>query len=392
MSALLVRYCPFRATLTVVSTAFAIPAEDNSLYFTQWNSIDILKRLIANGHAKGTKVAITIGGWTGSKYFSTAVSTAANREQFAQNIADMVNLYKADGVDLDWEYPGQKGADGNIIDSQDSANFLIFLRLLRAKFGKDKIISLATPLNVWYGDKNAPMTDVREYAKVLDHVLLMNYDVWGSSTNPGPNAPMNYCGDSWQPGSNAVNAVKNWKAAGMPARQIMLGVPAYGYISDSTATSLIHRRSRQMEAMEARKLAARSRANMLLGNTRPHLGGDAVEKRDIESRAADGDISSFKGSQMQFNQLISYKVISLGSTGIYYGRNGFTRKWDDCSSTPFLYNTASSTVVTYDDPTSLRIKGEFAREQGLAGTGMWDISGDTADYALVRATRAGLGI
>lgn len=374
-----------------------------TLYWTQWNSADLLKRTVKAGHAGGSKVCITIGGWTGSQYFSDAVKTASNRETFASNIVAMVNEYGADGVDIDWEYPGQNGAPGNIINSADSANLLTFLALLRNKFGSDKIISLATPTNVWFGSNGQPLTDVSSYAKYIDHVLIMNYDVWGASANPGPNAPYSTCEGSWQPGANAVAAIAAWKAAGMPANKIMLGLPAYGYVSDSTATTLIHKRSHHMEAMQARRIAAEARVNMHDGNLRPRIVQEQVEesqsgsneeevKRDLVKRADAGDISSFKNSQIQFNQLVSYKVLSLSTTGVWYGKNGYTRKWDECSSTPYVYNQARSTVVTYDDPRSLQIKAEFAKQQGLAGTGMWDISGDTSDWALVKATRAGLGL
>lgn len=137
--------------------SFALPASDFSLYFTQYNSADLLKRLIARGRAAGTKVCITIGGWTGSAYFSPAVATAANREIFANNIVAMVNAYGADGVDIDWEYPNQPGNPGNILNKADSANLALFLKLLRGKMGSKAIISLATPMNVWMGPDNKPL-------------------------------------------------------------------------------------------------------------------------------------------------------------------------------------------------------------------------------------------
>lgn len=103
-------------------------------------------------------MCITIGGWTGSQYFSSAVADDSSRYTFATNIVAMVNAYGVDGIDIDWEYPGQNGADGNIVDSSDSDNFLIFVKLLRSMMGPDQVISMATPLNVWYGDNGQPMT------------------------------------------------------------------------------------------------------------------------------------------------------------------------------------------------------------------------------------------
>ena len=178
----------------------------------------------------------------------------------------------------------------------------------------------------------------------------------------------------------------------MPANKIMLGLPSYGYVSDSTATTLIHKRSRQMDSMVARRSAAMARSNMQLGNLRPRFESTSAKHGELQTRQSNGDISSFYNSQLEFNQLIQYGVISEDNNGNFNGINGFTRAWDTCSSTPFLYNQGASTVVTYDDPISLKIKAEFAAAQGLAGTGMWDISGDTANWDLVKATRAGLGI
>jgi chitinase len=402
-----------------------LPAADHSLYFIMDESADILRRLVKYGHAAGSKVCITVGGWTGSQYFSDAVSNDWNRQKFAQNIVDMVNAYDADGIDIDWEYPGQNGAYGNGVSADDSDNFLIFVKLLRSMLGKDKVISMATPLNVWYGSNGQPMTDVSAFAPLLDHVLLMNYDVWGASSNPGPNAPLNVCGNSDQPEANAVNAVENWEAAGMPASKIMLGIPAYGYVSDSTATSLIHkrdvhaRRAAIADQDNERRVAALARQHMRMGNTFPVLKDTASSKR-LARRADDeetpatatssekvfdmptgipvkavntqGNLDDFKGSQIQFNQLISYRAISLSTTGVWYGKNGYTRRWDSCSQTPFLFNQVKSTVVTYDDPVSIKIKAEFAASKKLRGTGMWDIGGDSEGFVLTKAARSGLGI
>jgi chitinase len=66
----------------------------------------------------------------------------------------------------------------------------------------------------------------------------MNYDVWGPWTSRmGPNAPLNDSCTSYQDGS-AVSAIKSWTKAKFPAKQILLGVPSFGYsnwVSQSAA-------------------------------------------------------------------------------------------------------------------------------------------------------------
>ncbi|KAJ7578634.1 hypothetical protein C8J56DRAFT_1170388, partial [Mycena floridula] len=56
-----------------------------------------------------------------------------------------------------------------------------------------------------------------------------------------------------------------------------------------------------------------------------------------------GELSSFWGSQVTFNQLISAGVLKKQADGTYIGANGFHWDWDSGSSIPFLCNVAKST-------------------------------------------------
>lgn len=91
-------------------------------------------------------------------------------------------------------------------------------------------------------------------------------------------------------------------------------------------------------------------------------------------------------SQIQFKSLQEQGALSSS----FKGAGGFTRHWDKCSSTPFL--TSNGVLVSYDDPESIKLKGAYAKEHGMAGLGLWDIHGDTKDWALMKAARAGLGL
>jgi len=44
--------------------------------------------------------SVSIGGWIGSAYFSSAV-TPANRSKFVKAVLDMVAKYNLDGVDFE---------------------------------------------------------------------------------------------------------------------------------------------------------------------------------------------------------------------------------------------------------------------------------------------------
>ena len=56
--------------------------------------------------APDTKILVSIGGWGDTAGFSAAARTPESRRQWASRVADMVRDTGADGVDVDWEYPG----------------------------------------------------------------------------------------------------------------------------------------------------------------------------------------------------------------------------------------------------------------------------------------------
>lgn len=291
----------------VIDFAFALPTAEFGLEFTQDDSSDLLTRLVQTGRAAGKRVQLSIGGWTGSQYFSTICSSESNRQTFISNIMQAVNAYNLDGIDIDWEYPGTAGQAGNAVSPDDSDNFLSFLTELRAALPTGALLSATT--QVWpFADANGnPMSDVSAFASVIDWILIMNYDVWGSSSTPGANAPLSDgCYNSSQPLANAYAAVSSWTTAGMPANQITLGVPAYGYLQMSTANGLKDRRS--LKSPPGRNTAR-----------------DYVTVYNDNGGSADG--------QIMFESLISQGALAVDGSGSYVGAGDFTREWDACSST-----------------------------------------------------------
>jgi chitinase len=140
--------------------------------------------------------SLSIGGWAGSVYFSSAVATSANRTMFAKAILDVVSTYDLDGIDFEcvftsciihlhflshartnlalldysWEYPYRTGA-GNTLSPSDSANFLLLLQELRSSpAGKALVLSAATAVTPWAGPDGKPLSDVSSFAAYLDYV------------------------------------------------------------------------------------------------------------------------------------------------------------------------------------------------------------------------------
>lgn len=126
-----------------------------------------------------------------------------------------------------------EGLEGNIVSCQDTTNFLSFLLELRSHpDGKNLIITSATGTSPYADSGGDPSKDVSQFAKLLDWITIMNYDVWGSDAGDvvGPNAPLrDACAPKDDQQGSAVSAVKSWNSAGIPNNQIVLGVASYGH-------------------------------------------------------------------------------------------------------------------------------------------------------------------
>lgn len=331
----------------MLNYAFALPTAQFDLSIPTDPSGGLLRSFVKACKAGDTKALLSIGGWGGSTYFSPAVRTSASRKTFITNILKVYNQYGLDGIDLDWEYPGQTGA-GNQLDASDTANFQTFLTELRAALPQGALITGAVSHNPWMASNGQPVQSVARAAAAMDYVMIMNYDVWGSSSVPGPNAPLaNLCGNSTQPGASAAAGVKQWSAAGMPRNKILLGIPSYGYINTS--------------------------------------GKKTLRTRAVGLSSLDGSSGS---GQINFNMLVQQGALKKGADGLYDGAGGFTKYWDDCSDTPFLSD--GSRVISYDDTSSTFDKGAFASAAAIGGISMWSIDGDTKDWALVNSAIAGM--
>jgi GH18 family chitinase len=55
---------------------------------------------------KDTKIMVAIGGWGDSTGFEEAAHDDSSRKRWAGQVKTMVELTGADGIDIDWEYPG----------------------------------------------------------------------------------------------------------------------------------------------------------------------------------------------------------------------------------------------------------------------------------------------
>jgi GH18 family chitinase len=134
----------------------------------------------------GTKIMVAIGGWGDTEGFAEAAATDASRKRFAKNVASMVAATNADGVDIDWEYPGGNGEDYKTVPNSDRAweidAYPLLLFEIRAALGPHKVISAAVP-----GLERDMLAFTRQTVpRIMRHVDFLNvmtYDLMNRRDN-----------------------------------------------------------------------------------------------------------------------------------------------------------------------------------------------------------------
>jgi chitinase len=298
------------------------------------------------------KVLISLGGWTGSAFFSDAALTDASRKKLVSSCVDLwlkgnlpdlaagVAAGIFDGVDLDWEWPGSDGNVGNVIRPADKHNFTLLAAEFRTQLDQlgrktHKHYDLTAFLPAAPAKIDAGF-EANKIFKYLDFGTVQGYDFHGSwelRTNQQssiyvPNgAPDN-------PDFSINNAINAWRTRGAPRDQLVLGLPYYGQGWTGTTGS---------------------------GLFAPATG------------AAKGVFAD--GTE-------DYKVLKTLTS------QGYTlhRDWKDGNS----WISNGTTFWTFDDPAQILQKTSYIRSQGLGGAMMWSLDGDDANASLTRAVSAGL--
>ena len=63
-------------------------------------------------------------------------------------------------------------------------------------------------------------------------------------------------------------------------------------------------------------------------------------------------------------------------------KNGFVRYWDENARAPYLFNSETNQLVTYDDEESVKLKCEYVIDNHMAGMMFWQYASDPNEYLL----------
>ncbi|GAA5889669.1 hypothetical protein JCM8208_001092 [Rhodotorula glutinis] len=343
------------------SNGFKVP-EDQS-------TADI-SAFVKQAKANGVRPVFSLGGWSGSIYFSSLIDSGTKQASLATKIKAFMDQYGFVGVDLDYEYPFSKGIGCNRVNKDDSAHLLSFLKVLRQKLGTSKLITAAVSTEGFLGPDSAPLASFAPYANYIDYLNVMLYDIAGPwSPTTGPNAPLRRCASD----SSVQTAVKLWTSRGFPAAKILMGVPAYAISWTTTSSTL--------KEIDVSGGKWKSRAyQAVTGVTPKGAPGDSNAPYTDEC----GTTTAAYNGQWQYRDLLSQGLLSKdGSKGL----NGYERIFDTCSQTPFLFNPAKRHYIAYDDAQSVKGKTIWAMREGLGGVFVFDSRGFTSDvYAAMKTS------
>ncbi len=284
------------------------------------------------------KILVSVGGWIWSGGFSDAALTPESRARFVASAVDFVRRHDLDGFDVDWEYPGLPGA-GNVHRPQDRQNFTALISELRAALDKEGaargrryLLTLAAGALPQFLEH----TEMDKVQAVVDFVNLMTYDfreAYGDRLAGHHANLFTHPADDKQ--LSADSAVRAFLAAGVPAHKLVLGVPFYGRVWTDVAPE---------------------------GNGLYRPG-----------RAPSREIDASYGNLVRR----------------YVGKQGYARFWDEQAQAPYLWNAKQRSFISYDDPESLRLKGRYLKQRGLAGVMFWQYYSDETG-ALLDALNAEL--
>ncbi len=267
------------------------------------------------------------------KLFSQMVATRENRKQFIDSAIAYAHKYGFDGIDIDWEYPGDMTRGG---DEKDFLHFPEFLKecsLALHHADPPLLLSLAIPPTIPGGVPKRFLEMPESYyrwivncSEYADRVTIMAYNYhtpFDKAKITGANAPL--LRDT-EPSSTLYIAktLKNYLEAGMLPEKMYLGRALYGWLYKDVVNL------KQEDNGPGKKFIG-------MGSSIP--------------------LPYFKISDLIAKKTFYFGVDIITQTG--YGYNYISREW-----------------ISFDTPETIALKVIEAKKRRLRGVVFWAINLD----------------
>ena len=286
---------------------------------TYWGNFGQIRKLQA---LRPLNVTLSIGGWTWSTHFSTAMSSEQSRQNMINQIINIFKKYPIfSGVSIDWEYLTNNGINygnsGNSVSVNDSKNFIIFLKNLRSAFNQNNMSNFSIAMCAT-GDPNKCKFEVEEVHPLINELHVMTYDfhdgAWGETVSAFHTNPRKSKFGTF----SCEEAADYYLSRGVPSTKIYIGAAFYSRGFSNTD-----------------------------GPGKSASGGSS-------------DMSWEKG-------MVDYKVLPLP---------GATEYNDPESKAAYSYDPVKRILNTYDNKISIIEKCKIIKEKNLGGIIIWESSGD----------------
>lgn len=296
------------------------------------------------------RTLISIGGWEAGG-FSDAALSADSRKRFVDScIAMFFDTHRGsfDGVDIDWEFPVYGGPPEIAARPQDRHNMTLLAQEFRRQLdalgkAREQRLLLTAALPAGRMQSAGAYDPARSFelatlATTLDFINLMSYDMgtgfskvstFNAPLREDPADPLDPALRRW---NNVEGAVDYYREHGVPADKLVLGVPFYG------------------------------RGFRVTGEGRDGL---------YQPYSAPYEVGNWR----------SIKSTLLGDAQ-------WQQHWHPIAQAPWLFNAAERVFVSYENPKSIGIRAKLAKDRGLRGVFMWELTGDDEEHSLLKAMTA----
>lgn len=286
------------------------------------------------------KVCISVGGATLSWTLSKVLANSTTRRTFVNSSVNFILRHGFDGFDLDWEYPGKKGASYNHVDAKnDSRNLVTFLKELRAALNT-RSPSKYIEISIASGCTQEVIQQYRECVDIVDSFNVMTYDFYGGWGDGGHNAglfanPMNRGAFL---GFDCHNSIQRALSI-FPSHKVCMGSAFYGRGWRKLVRDPIN-----------------PTAPIIFGISK---SGEATTLS--QGSGGEPGLSCWKDLRDKVDN------------------DGFERLYDNVACVPYLHKVATGETWSYDDVESVSAKAQYVLDNNLGGIMIWQLSDDVRD-------------